>query len=215
MSTESLRQTLDCIKKAQAEYDVHLAEHQELWRQFGASIRVMRKTRGVSLKKFSKLLGYSTAMIALLETGKRQWTHEKARGALKFLSRLPIKNKTVSSDRSQRGIRMVRLAALMHPQRSEAEIVRLRRECSATTARTGIQHHVDHIIPITHGGWHHELNMQVIPGWMNSRKKNNPYWLSPSKEYKDWRHVPVYLWPLKLVPAYCAKLLIQIGEIDK
>lgn len=67
---------------------------------------------------------------------------------------------------------------------------------------SGRRHHVDHIIPLIHGGWHHEDNLQPMPKAMNETKHDNPFWLSPSLEYKDWRDVPRELWPLDLLPKY-------------
>lgn len=36
----------------------------------------------------------------------------------------------------------------------------------------GIQHHVDHIMPISRGGRHHQNNLQVLPWRINCRKHN-------------------------------------------
>jgi hypothetical protein len=41
----------------------------------------------------------------------------------------------------------------------------------------GIQHHVDHIIPVARGGLHHHCNFQIIPATINAQKGtriNNP-----------------------------------------
>jgi hypothetical protein len=46
-------------------------------------------------------------------------------------------------------------------------------ECSTRiTQCTGIQHHVDHIIPISRGGYHIHTNLQVLPAVVNIRKKD-------------------------------------------
>ena len=34
----------------------------------------------------------------------------------------------------------------------------------------GIEHHVDHVVPLSKGGVHHQLNLQVIPWILNLRK---------------------------------------------
>jgi 5-methylcytosine-specific restriction endonuclease McrA len=38
------------------------------------------------------------------------------------------------------------------------------------TRETGIQYHVDHIIPICKGGKHHQDNLQILTGTENLKK---------------------------------------------
>jgi 5-methylcytosine-specific restriction endonuclease McrA len=45
-------------------------------------------------------------------------------------------------------------------------------EASRLTECTGIRHEVDHIIPVSLGGLHHQDNLQVLP-WIENRKKGN------------------------------------------
>lgn len=74
--------------------------------------------------------------------------------------------------------------------------------CKKISRETGIPHAVDHIIPLAKGGWHHQDNLQIIPKSLNSSKGADPFWISPSLSYKDWRDVPRELWPVDLVPKY-------------
>jgi len=46
------------------------------------------------------------------------------------------------------------------------------------TQCTGIIHHVDHIVPISRGGLHHQANMRVIPASVNHRK-----WAKSDEEF--------------------------------
>lgn len=77
---------------------------------------------------------------------------------------------------------------------------------SASISRqTGIKHEVDHIIPISKGGWHHHLNLQILPKPVNAKKNNNPFW--EMKGYKNWKDVPEFLWPENLRKTYSDILL--------
>ena len=49
----------------------------------------------------------------------------------------------------------------------------------------GIQFNVDHILPIQHGGWHHHLNMQILPESTNQSKGDSLTWNDPS--WMTWR----------------------------
>lgn len=91
----------------------------------------------------------------------------------------------------------------------------IRKECDFyTVARrltrsTGKKHVVDHIIPLSVGGFHHHENLQVIPDSLNAQKRDDPLWTSDI--YRDWRSVPVHLWPSQLAPVYAEKLK-QLGN---
>lgn len=82
---------------------------------------------------------------------------------------------------------------LLHPDRDEKQINRLFSDAALLTRQTGIRHHVDHIIPLARGGWHHESNMQVLPESLNAAKRHEKFWEHPN--YKCWRDVPKELWP--------------------
>lgn len=51
-------------------------------------------------------------------------------------------------------------------------ILHIYKECANITEETGIQHHVDHIIPISKGGKHHPDNLQILTATENIRKSN-------------------------------------------
>jgi hypothetical protein len=50
------------------------------------------------------------------------------------------------------------------------------------------------------GGWHHHLNLQVIPYFVNCSKKHAATWMS--RMFSDWRDVPQFLWPENLAAIY-------------
>lgn len=105
--------------------------------------------------------------------------------------------------RSQRAAKRRALKrSLHHPQHDESVELRLHEEAKRLTAETGIEHHVDHIIPIKHGGFHHHENLQVLPANVNLAKSSTPFWVSST--FKDFRAVPQWLWPEPLVDFYLA-----------
>jgi len=116
---------------------------------------------------------------------KKKWSQEnKPRLALKSSSRRTLKRN------------------LLHPEHDFSFEEIMRKAAAALTKQTGIEHHVDHIIPIKHGGWHHHENMQILPALVNQSKSSSPFWTST--EYKDFRSVPQSLWPEPLIDFYLA-----------
>jgi hypothetical protein len=90
----------------------------------------------------------------------------------------------------------------LHADHNSSIEEQMRNAAEKLTIETGIEHHVDHIIPIKHGGWHHHENMQILPGPVNQSKSASPFWTST--EYKDFRSVPQSLWPEPLIDFYLA-----------
>lgn len=66
------------------------AEHKALdilWKKFGLSVRACRKSRGITPRQFAKSLGVTTAMLGMMEMGKRSWQMDRAEKAAKLLKR--------------------------------------------------------------------------------------------------------------------------------
>lgn len=55
----------------------------------------------------------------------------------------------------------------------------------------GIGFHVDHILPINRGGYHHHINLQVIPEKLNEGKGDNLDYYHPL--LKHWTDLPDFL----------------------
>lgn len=103
-------------------------------------------------------------------------------------------------------VRRAKTTDLIHPDLDHSAAERIYAEAANLCRSTGIRHHVDHIIPITYGGWHHQQNLQILPHSVNMSKSNNPFWEHP--DFKSWRSVPSELWPSALAPAYTALLAV-------
>ena len=104
-----------------------------------------------------------------------------------------------------------RIGTKFHALSNPKLIADIYKATHAASRSTGIKHSTDHIIPISFGGAHHEGNLQSLPKSINESKHNNPFWLSPSPEYKDWRDVPRELWPLDLAPKYLELIEMNRG----
>ncbi len=114
--------------------------------------------------------------------------------ALKWIKNNPTKRKQHVSKRR------AALFGRIHPGFDKKLEIALFVQAAMLGESTGVKHHVDHIIPLLHGGWHHHLNMQVLPALVNQKKWADPFW--QVEGYKSWRDVPSYLWPEALAPQY-------------
>lgn len=102
--------------------------------------------------------------------------------------------------------------SLMHEDSNIEQIVALYESAAVLSKSSGVKHAVDHIIPLKHGGWHHQDNLQCITSKMNLAKGGNPFWISPNVGIKDWRDVPRHLWPVDLATKYLALIEQHKGE---
>ena len=80
------RTLLESIREREMKQVQTQAEIGRLWGRFGAAVREARRRLGVGATKFAGALGYSTGMLAFLETGKRTWTMEAAKKAVEILA---------------------------------------------------------------------------------------------------------------------------------
>lgn len=55
----------------------------------------------------------------------------------------------------------------------------------------GIMHHVDHILPLNKGGFHHHLNLQILPEFINLSKSDELDYKNPSIIH--WTELPEFL----------------------
>lgn len=68
--------------------------------------------------------------------------------------------------------RLYQLKALTPEGADKALIQKMYDKAKELTSLTGVRHEVDHIIPISKGGLHHQDNLQVLV-WIENRKKGN------------------------------------------
>ncbi len=79
----------------------------------------------------------------------------------------------------EKSVRRKRAKDLATPAWANLDKVReIYRLCREISEQTGVQHHVDHVVPLTSKlvcGMHNEFNLQILPGVENLRK-NNRVW---------------------------------------
>ena len=63
-------------------------------------------------------------------------------------------------------------ASVFLTEDEKLKVKEIYKECIRISNDTGIEHHVDHIIPITKGGLHHPDNLQILTAKENLSKGN-------------------------------------------
>lgn len=151
------------------------------------------------------------------ERGRCRWAARDAEGYKAYRRSIYQRNPEAQAERSRNWIKNNPEAAfvcsrsstakrravvmdLLHPEMDYEAEAKLLVECYELVMKTGESHHIDHIISMSLGGWHHHLNLQILPQHLNVTKKENPLW--HHQGYKSWVDVPEFLWPPDLREAY-------------
>lgn len=138
-----------------------------------------------------------------LEQKRKKWESLK-----KFLAQNPEYSKQYyATHKAEAHARVYKRRASIfnqtHPDIDLKKVIGIYNESNNMLAATGIKHEVDHIIPLSSGGWHHQDNLQIITQFENRSKADNPFWEKAG--FKSWRDVPESLWPVSLKNQYEAK----------
>ena len=92
---------------------------------------------------------------------------DKMRGySSDWTKRNPVKN-AVRASRYR-----ARVVKALCPDRDDAKIAAIYKLAADLTARFGVAYHVDHVVPLSRGGKHHEDNLVAMRGDMNSMKRD-------------------------------------------
>lgn len=81
-----------------------------------------------------------------------------------------------------------RIANSLHPKHDDTLGGRFYALAKRLGRMTGEKWHVDHVVPLACGGWHHHENLQVIPARWNCQKRHDPTWCPDPTP--PWFHVP-------------------------
>jgi len=80
--------------------------------------------------------------------------------------------------------RLRKIKCLTPPDADKAKIIWFYEEAKRLTQATGVKHEVDHIIPVSKGGLHHQDNLQVLP-WLENRAKGAKIMGNKTSKDKD------------------------------
>lgn len=171
--------------------------------------------KGYTWKHVTSKLSIPTEPIQKCRRGK-EYTSEEAKARRRLYENSPETKllkaklqkewveKNPDRKRAHNARRRARRTEQLHFDHSPLVEADLQAQALSIEKETGIRQCVDHIIPLIHGGWHHHLNLQVLPLGLNSAKRHDPFWEHPS--YKSWKDVPEFLWPADLTPEYKHRL---------
>lgn len=87
--------------------------------------------------------------------------------------------------------RRARKRNLIHPLHDSSKELVLINRARDITITTGLEHQVDHILPLNQGGAHHHDNLQVMLLTDNMAKGDCLEW--KSDKYKHWTDLPEHL----------------------
>jgi hypothetical protein len=96
--------------------------------------------------------------------------------------------------------RAIKYGSAVHPEHDRSTAKELHSTARRLTKETGIIHHVDHVIPLCAGGFHHHDNLQILTQSENCRKNSNPFWRKDG--FKSFAEVSARLWPQHLMEQY-------------
>jgi 5-methylcytosine-specific restriction endonuclease McrA len=81
-----------------------------------------------------------------------------------------IKNSEMFRFKTQK--RRALILERLHPDHNDEIEKVLLQQCKHLELVLGIKFELDHIIPLSKNGWHHHLNLHIIPMRLNRRKKD-------------------------------------------
>jgi hypothetical protein len=82
------------------------------------------------------------------------------------------RNRDLETEKSRRRRCRKRNASVYLTANETQQIVILERTRQELKRETGREYHVDHILPITHGGIHHPINLRILDGMENISKQD-------------------------------------------
>lgn len=100
-----------------------------------------------------------------LTPGYRERANELKR---KYLQNILNYSKKLAREAARRG--KERLVWRMLSEEDKDRIYKIYQDAKQLTEETGIEHHVDHIVPLSSGGLHHPDNLQILTKEENLQK---------------------------------------------
>jgi hypothetical protein len=181
---------LDCHK---AQVKARQRAYQKEWRRKNASrYYELQRLRRKNNPKYSEwAANWREKNRNRLNTKAREWAKKnKESNKARFLKYL---NKTRAQRYEEWAYRQaIKKGCAVY---GRDRLVEMYQRAIDLTKQTGVRWSVDHIISMSFGGPHCPDNCQPMPVKMNASKSGNPFWVSEDGSFKDWRSVPMSIWP--------------------
>lgn len=117
-----------------------------------------------------KVAEYNRRRRQLRAAYKRRWRKQHPQKARAYLQKWFESNPGKRNEYRAAHQARKKRAAVSLTDAERAQIAAVYTTARLMTMNTGIQYHVDHIIPLARGGLHHPSNLQVITADQNRRK---------------------------------------------
>lgn len=151
---------------AHRKYIENNPEKVEQWKQASKEKPDFKRKKSESDKRYREKMG------DVLKEKKRKYAAENYEKVKQSKKREYEKNKQAYIARAYQRLRNIK--CLTPSDADKKKIQWFYDEAKRITLETGMKHEVDHIIPISKGGFHHHNNLQILP-WLENRKKGNKY----------------------------------------
>ena len=163
------------------EEDFHRSSRRATGRQYSCKACQAQKSLERYHRKLSQDLGYKERK-ADYDKKRRSLKGEELRAYDRERAKLPHRRAVHNEDTRKRRAKLKDSIPEDYDRKGVLAMYKLAQKLSALT---GVQMHVDHILPLACGGEHNVKNLQLLAGTLNVRKGANPNYQLSWKDYPN------------------------------